>query len=729
MKTKGIGTNSQDAPTRFSTPRRQDTKAQSGDSKTERGIYAASLCDSQETLEYDELSSQRRVKRRERRAPSLASPHLCVFALILFPLCLSAATNELSGALQRGLFEEEANRNLDAAAQAYQAVSAQFDQDRKLAATAIFRLGEVYRKQGKTNEAVAQYERIVREFPDEQTLATLSRQNLTGLGAKPKAPVLSDTATSSALATAESELTSLTASLQQLQRLKAEDRRVVVQQDYPNPVLTELMKQLTQAEQSWAIMKRSFAANGPEALNAKALVDAINKQVEAQVDAVIKGLQVKQETAKETVNKLRDQLATLQADQVKWASTSGDDEQKEIRRIQDMIKNSPDLINAPSERGLTPLCLAASKGQLRVAKFLLDNGAAVNKPSGPGRWTALQYAADGGHKAMVELLAERGADINARNDNGETALHLAAAKGYLSVAEALILRKADINARAKTLDDKYLNADALIQQSSHFYGSHATTVGAEGMTPLQYAVSKGHTEMVKFLISKGAEVDAKDLEGMTALICAAVHGYTEVINTLLSAGAKPDIEDKRGHTALLYVAALGNIDSVKLLLAAKANPNADKAGGLLCWAGPLRHPGCVKLLLEAGAKPDIKQNDGQTPLLTAIERGYYDSAVLLIQHGADLNLANDKQMTPLMMAVWTESPSMVSLLLTNGANVNVRGPAGRTALAMAKDAESGIRPAHPGVYSGVGIVPNKAIDHQIVEILLQHGTSSEPSKK
>src|ERR1043165_5478210 len=113
--------------------------------------------------------------------------------ILLAAVLPRAATNDLTSTLQKGLFEEEANHNLDAAAQAYQAVSAQFDKDRKLAATAIFRLGEVYRKQGRTNEATAQYERIVREFSDQQTLVTLSRQNLAGLGTRkeilPSAPL------------------------------------------------------------------------------------------------------------------------------------------------------------------------------------------------------------------------------------------------------------------------------------------------------------------------------------------------------------------------------------------------------------------------------------------------------------------------------------------------------------------------------------------------------------
>src|SRR5262249_1843536 len=96
---------------------------------------------------------------------------------------LSAATNDLTTALQKGLFEEEANHDLNAAIRAYQAIAAQFEKDRKLAATAIFRLGESYRKQGNTNEANTQYERVLREFADESGLATLSRQNLALLGA------------------------------------------------------------------------------------------------------------------------------------------------------------------------------------------------------------------------------------------------------------------------------------------------------------------------------------------------------------------------------------------------------------------------------------------------------------------------------------------------------------------------------------------------------------------
>src|SRR5690349_10430986 len=84
-----------------------------------------------------------------------------------------AATEDSTAVLQKGLFEEEANHDLNAAIQAYQSVIQKFDRDRKLAATAVFRLGECYRKQGNTNDANAQYERIIREFSDQTPLVTL----------------------------------------------------------------------------------------------------------------------------------------------------------------------------------------------------------------------------------------------------------------------------------------------------------------------------------------------------------------------------------------------------------------------------------------------------------------------------------------------------------------------------------------------------------------------------
>ncbi|MEK7685541.1 MAG: tetratricopeptide repeat protein, partial [Verrucomicrobiota bacterium] len=76
-----------------------------------------------------------------------------ITVLLLTMTGLAFAAESATETFQKGLFEEEGNHDLAAAIQAYQTVISQFDEQRKTAANAIFRLGECYRKQGKTNEA------------------------------------------------------------------------------------------------------------------------------------------------------------------------------------------------------------------------------------------------------------------------------------------------------------------------------------------------------------------------------------------------------------------------------------------------------------------------------------------------------------------------------------------------------------------------------------------------
>ena len=109
------------------------------------------------------------------------------FVMVAGIMALAVATRGADGltqTLQHGLYEEEANQNLDAAIKSYQAVIDQSQEQRKVVATALFRLGECYRKQGKTNEATAQCQRILREFPDQTELVNLS-QSYAGNSVKP----------------------------------------------------------------------------------------------------------------------------------------------------------------------------------------------------------------------------------------------------------------------------------------------------------------------------------------------------------------------------------------------------------------------------------------------------------------------------------------------------------------------------------------------------------------
>ncbi len=104
-------------------------------------------------------------------------------ALILIAFAAPARAQQpsrdpLGEALRQAIVEEEVNHNLDAAIRGYQSILAQFQDQRGTAATALFRVAECYRKQGKTAEAAAAYRRLIAEFPEQQSLVEKSRRRI-----------------------------------------------------------------------------------------------------------------------------------------------------------------------------------------------------------------------------------------------------------------------------------------------------------------------------------------------------------------------------------------------------------------------------------------------------------------------------------------------------------------------------------------------------------------------
>jgi tetratricopeptide (TPR) repeat protein len=114
-------------------------------------------------------------------------------AFLMLSAGLAGSQDKMAEQLRQGIVEEEANQNLDKAIQTYQTLLAQYDQGRPTAATALFHLAECYRKQGKKDQAIAAYKRVVQEFPDQNKLASASRGHLSKTYAVSQAqsPILS----------------------------------------------------------------------------------------------------------------------------------------------------------------------------------------------------------------------------------------------------------------------------------------------------------------------------------------------------------------------------------------------------------------------------------------------------------------------------------------------------------------------------------------------------------
>lgn len=399
--------------------------------------------------------------------------------------------------------------------------------------------------------------------------------------------------------------------------------------------------------------------------------------------------------------------------------------------VKDLLTKNPELLNEKNDDELTPLNLACERGQAGVTDFLLKQGAdpylGDRENSQP-----IHLAAVCGSIECMDLLLDHGIDIDLQDDFGMTPLLFAASRRQVVMSDYLIKKGADIDLQSNigwtaihlaivTRNDEL--AKNLIGQ-----GAELDVFLETGMTPLHSAVSFGNTELVRMLIEHGADIDVennhgdqpvnmalnpntydalkylvkkganlnhRNLRGVHLLHNIASRGTAiENAEFLLDKGVDINVRDDFGRTPLFFTTWSQEPEAMsKFLILSGADVNPDNCMDektCACYpdySTPLhaaaRHKqfGLTKTLVMNGAKVNVYNAEGQTPLHCAIQSGDPEIVQYLIDHGAFLNVPEKSQgSTELHLSVAMGYTDITDILLENGAEMNATDKCGKTPL-------------------------------------------------
>jgi ankyrin repeat protein len=353
-------------------------------------------------------------------------------------------------------------------------------------------------------------------------------------------------------------------------------------------------------------------------------------------------------------------------------------------------------------------------GSAAMVRTLLQAGADPNLALLLGE-TPLMAASRSGSPDVVAQLLDKGGKVNARGARGQTALMWAVSEQHPEIVKVLLAHGADLHAKSDVWSD-------MMAVPPHGKPEYNRLIPHGGDTALMFAARVGDLASAKLLLTSGANVNDADAWGVSAMVLAAHSGFTEMVEFLLDKGADANAIGP-GFTALHEAVMRRDERMVAALLAHGANPNTplqtwtperrssadfnfspSLVGATPFWlAAHFHEPAVMRLLVKQGADPmfvlrneyyvndlNDRRTQASTALMAALGVGggrawvlpdraqlealVLESVKLAIELGVDVNAVNTDGRTALDVARASKLEAAVKLLMDHGAKQGKPAP-------------------------------------------------------
>jgi len=240
-----------------------------------------------------------------------------------------------------------------------------------------------------------------------------------------------------------------------------------------------------------------------------------------------------------------------------------------------------------------------------------------------------------GDAATVLYLIGKGADVNAKANNGISALMYAAQNKYILVVKTLVANGADINYfpqfEVSALSSAVINNQFEIVKYLLRRGADINILNYKKITPLMYAAAYGYEPIVQLLLQQSADINKKDIYGNDALILSVMYNHPDVSELLLNYGANPNTCDNEKFTPLILASQNGQIwyfDMLKIFNADFTAINIDNYSAL-DMAVINNKPESITKLLESDSSGKLISTQpiklaylsGNSELITVLKKG------------------------------------------------------------------------------------------------------------